>query len=67
MFSAILALLTLPYLDFSRSRGFQFKPFSKLSIFVFLGIFVILMILGAKHVEDPFISLGMIATFLYFA
>jgi ubiquinol-cytochrome c reductase cytochrome b subunit len=29
MFGAILAILTLPYFDLSKTRGFQFKPISK--------------------------------------
>ena len=66
MFAAILALLTLPYADLSRSRGIQFKPASKVSFFIFVANFILLMILGAKHVEAPFIALGMISTFIYF-
>lgn len=66
MFSAILALLTMPYVDLSRSRGIQFKPASKLSFFIFVANFILLMILGAKHVEAPFITLGMVSTFIYF-
>jgi ubiquinol-cytochrome c reductase cytochrome b subunit len=30
MFGAILAILTLPYFDLSKTRGFQFKPISKI-------------------------------------
>jgi ubiquinol-cytochrome c reductase cytochrome b subunit len=29
--------------------------------------FLILMVLGAKHVESPFIELGQISTVIYFA
>ncbi len=67
MFSAILALLTLPYLDFSRSRGIQFKPISKAAFFIFLSNFIVLMILGAKHVESPFIEFGMVCTSIFFS
>jgi ubiquinol-cytochrome c reductase cytochrome b subunit len=66
MFSAILALLAMPFVDLSRSRGIQFKPASKISFFIFVANFILLMILGAKHVESPFIELGMACTFLYF-
>jgi len=66
MFSAILALLAMPYVDLARSRGIQFKPLSKTGFFVFLVNFIMLMILGAKHVESPFILFGMIATAAYF-
>jgi ubiquinol-cytochrome c reductase cytochrome b subunit len=67
MFSALVILLTLPYLDLSRVRGFAFKPVSKTIFFVLGATFIALMILGAKHVESPFIELGMAATFVYFA
>ena len=66
MFSAILILLTMPLVDQSRSRGLQFRPLSKVAFFVFLGNFLILMELGAKHVESPYIELGQICTAIYF-
>ena len=67
MFSAILILLIMPFTDLSRSRGIQFKPISKAAFFIFVGNFIILMELGAKHVESPFIEFGQICTVLYFA
>jgi len=66
MFSAILILLLLPITDVSRSRGMQFRPISKAAFFVFVANFLILMQLGAKHVESPFIEFGQISTVLYF-
>jgi ubiquinol-cytochrome c reductase cytochrome b subunit len=67
MFSAILALLTMPYTDLSKIRGIQFRPLSKIVFYVFIANFLILMQLGAKHVESPFIEFGQISTALYFA
>jgi cytochrome c oxidase subunit 2 len=67
MFSALLILITLPFTDLSRSRGIQFRPLSKIAFYVFVGNFLILMQLGAKHVESPFIELGQISTIIYFA
>ena len=66
MFSAILILLLLPITDVSRSRGMQFRPLSKIAFYVFVANFLILMQLGAKHVESPFIELGQVSTILYF-
>jgi ubiquinol-cytochrome c reductase cytochrome b subunit len=66
MFSAILILLLLPITDVSRSRGMQFRPLSKISFYIFVANFLILMQLGAKHVESPFIEFGQISTVLYF-
>ena len=67
MLGAILMLLVMPYTDFSKSRGVQFRPLSKIAFYVFLGNFLILMQLGAKHVESPFIEFGQISTVLYFS
>jgi uncharacterized membrane protein len=65
MFSAILILLVMPFTDLSRSRGIQFRPLSKIAFYV--SNFLILMQLGAKHVEYPFIEFGQISTIIYFA
>ena len=67
MFSAILALLAMPFTDLSKLRGIQFRPLSKIAFFIFVANFLILMQLGAKHVESPFIEFGQISTTLYFA
>src|SRR6201995_626250 len=67
MFSAILILLIMPLVDLSRSRGLQFRPLSKIAFYIFVVNFLILMQLGAKHVESPFIELGQISTILYFS
>lgn len=67
MFSAILIILAMPFTDLSRSRGIQFKPLSKIAFYGFVGNFLILMQLGAKHVESPFIEFGQISTILYFS
>ncbi|RYE16089.1 MAG: hypothetical protein EOP34_00240 [Rickettsiales bacterium] len=67
MFSAILILLVMPFADLSRTRGLQFKPLSKISFYLFVFNFLILMQLGAKHVEYPFIEFGQLSTLLYFS
>ncbi|OCL11880.1 transmembrane di-heme cytochrome [Glonium stellatum] len=67
MFSAILILLVMPFTDLSRSRGIQFRPLSKIAFYFFVANFLILMQLGAKHVESPFIEFGQISTIIYFS
>lgn len=66
MFSSLLILLILPKADLSLTKGIQFRPLSKIMFYVFVINFLILMQLGAKHVESPFIELGQISTALYF-
>jgi hypothetical protein len=67
MLAAILILLAMPYTDLGKYRGLQFKPISKNIFYVFIGIFFILLILGAKHVESPYIEYGQISTLIYFS
>jgi ubiquinol-cytochrome c reductase cytochrome b subunit len=67
MLSAILILLAMPFTDLSRSRGIQFRPLSKIAFYIFIANFIVLMILGAKHVESPFIEFGQISTIIYFS
>jgi ubiquinol-cytochrome c reductase cytochrome b subunit len=67
MFSAILIILILPITDLGKSKGFQFRPLSKIGFWIFVVNFLILMQLGAKHVESPFIELGQLSTIVYFS
>jgi ubiquinol-cytochrome c reductase cytochrome b subunit len=67
MLSAILVILAMPYTDLSRSRGIQFRPLSKIAFYIFVANFIILIVLGAKHVESPFIEFGQISTVIYFS
>lgn len=67
MLAAILILLAMPYTDLGRSRGIQFRPLSKIAFYVFIANFFILMVIGAKHVESPYIELGQISTIIYFS
>lgn len=67
MFSSILILLTLPFTDLGQTKGLQFRPLSKIVFYIFVANFLVLMQIGQKHVETPFIELGQISTVLYFA
>lgn len=67
MFAAILIIISMIFLDLSKMRGNQYRPLSKIFFFLFVGVFVMLMILGSKHVETPFIEYGQIFTVLYFS
>jgi len=67
MFAAILALMVMPLTDLSKLRGVQFRPLSKVVFYIFVANFLVLMQIGAKHVETPFIEFGQLSTVLYFA
>jgi ubiquinol-cytochrome c reductase cytochrome b subunit len=67
MFSAILIILTMAFTDLGKLRGIQFKPLNKVVFFAFVANLLLLMVLGAKHVESPFIEFGQLATLAYFS
>ena len=67
MFSAILAIMLLPITDLSRSKGLQFRPLSKIALYVFVANFLVLIQLGAKHVESSYIEFGQISSILFFS
>jgi len=66
MFMAIFILLFLPLLDFSYIRSYSFRPIMKIFYWLFIFNFLLLLWIGAKPVEDPYIFLGALASVLYF-
>jgi quinol-cytochrome oxidoreductase complex cytochrome b subunit len=66
MLMSLLILLAMPILDTCRVRGSQFRPLMRFSFWLFVTDFFYLMYLGSQHAEEPFVTLGMIATAVYF-
>ena len=66
MFGALLIFISMIFLDVNKMRGFQYRPISKIAFYSFCSIFLGLMVLGAKHVESPYIELGQSLTLAYF-
>ena len=67
MFGALLIITILPKTDLGYTKGLQFRLLTKLVFFFFIANFLVLMVLGAKHVETPYIELGQAATVIYFS
>ena len=67
MFGSLFILLVLPYTDLSRIRGNQFKPFMKFAFWLFVVDFIILLWIGSQHPNEPYVTIGQIATAFYFA
>ena len=67
MFASLVILMVLPKTDLGITKGFQFRPLSKFAFYLFVTNFLLLLQLGAKHVETPFIEFGQISTALYFS
>lgn len=67
MLGSLLILLLMPILDTSRVRGSQFRPLMRFAFWVFVTDFFLLMFIGSQHAEEPYITIGAIATALYFS
>jgi ubiquinol-cytochrome c reductase cytochrome b subunit len=64
---AIISLFLLPFIHFPETRSMRFRPMSKIAFWCFVLVCLILGWLGGKPIETPYLILGQIATFLYFA
>jgi len=67
MFSSLLILLAMPFVDTSRVRGSQFRPLMRWAFWLFVANFFVLMFIGSQHVEEPFITVGAVSTVFYFS
>ena len=67
MFSSILILFVLPWLDTSRIRSATFRPVFKIFFWIFVAVTVMLTWCGAQLPEGLPLVLSQIGTFWYFA
>jgi len=67
MFSSILILLALPWLDTSRVRSGKYRPVFKLEFWVFAIVCVALGFIGSKPPEGAYVIWGQVLTAYYFA
>ena len=67
MFSSILILLFLPWLDTSRVRSGKYRPIFKLEFWVFAVVCVALGYIGSRPPEGSYVLWGQILTVYYFA
>lgn len=66
MFSAIIVLMILPFLNRSKVRSGIFRPLFALSFWFLSADFLLLGWVGQKPVETPYIEAGMLGTVFYF-
>ena len=66
MFSSILILLFLPWLDTSRVRSGKYRPIFKLEFWVFAAVCVALGYVGAQPPTPALGTIGLILTTYYF-
>nr|QIV24560.1 cytochrome b [Utra nitida] len=63
---SIAILYTLPFMNKKAYLSNQFYPASKVLFWLLFTVIILLTWIGARPVEDPFITVGQILTILYF-
>ncbi len=67
MFSSILVLFVLPWLDTSKVRSMRFRPVARMWFLLFVIVCLVLGYLGGKPAEGVYVMWAQIATAYYFA
>src|SRR3984893_5485419 len=67
MFSAIIVLAFLPWLDNAKVKSAKYRPLAKQFFWIFVIICVLLGYLGAQPPEGIYVIAGRVLTFCYFA
>ncbi len=67
MFSSILVLFVLPWLDTSKVRSMRYRPVARMWFFLFVIACLALGWLGGKPAEGTYVMFAQIATAYYFA
>jgi ubiquinol-cytochrome c reductase cytochrome b/c1 subunit len=67
MFSSILLLVFLPWLDGAKTRSCKYRPLARQFFWMFVFVCIVLGYLGSKPPEGIYVILGRILTFCYFA
>jgi ubiquinol-cytochrome c reductase cytochrome b subunit len=66
LFAALLILFILPFRDTGLKRGLPFYPLRQILFWSFIASWVILTWIGGRPVEDPYVTIGQLATIWYF-
>nr|YP_009742826.1 cytochrome b [Streptocephalus cafer]QID91188.1 cytochrome b [Streptocephalus cafer] len=64
---SILILITMPFTFKPKFRGLAFYPLLQFIFWSLVTIVILLTWIGARPVEDPYITIGQILTVLYFS
>nr|ANW06497.1 cytochrome b [Scutiger liupanensis] len=63
---SILILMAMPFLHTSNQRSLMFRPLSQIFFWLLVANTLILTWIGGQPVEDPFITIGQLASISYF-
>nr|ANU83266.1 cytochrome b [Loxoblemmus equestris] len=64
--ASIAILFTLPFTNNNKFRSLQFYPINQIMFWSYVTIVMLLTWIGARPVEDPFITTGQLLTVMYF-
>nr|YP_004021889.1 cytochrome b [Exorista sorbillans]ADI48564.1 cytochrome b [Exorista sorbillans]ADO85320.1 cytochrome b [Exorista sorbillans] len=64
---SIAILMILPLYHLSKFRGIQFYPINKILFWMMTATVILLTWIGARPVEDPYVSIGQMLTIIYFS
>ncbi|MDB5412689.1 MAG: cytochrome b [Rubritepida sp.] len=67
MGGSILVLFVLPWLDTSKVRSMRFRPITRVLFFLWTINFFVLLSMGGKPAEQPYVLISQICTVIYFA
>jgi ubiquinol-cytochrome c reductase cytochrome b/c1 subunit len=67
MFSAIIVLVFLPWLDSAKTRSCKYRPLAKQFFWMFVVVCIVLGYLGSQPPEGIYVIAGRILTVCYFA
>jgi ubiquinol-cytochrome c reductase cytochrome b/c1 subunit len=67
MFASIAILFVLPWLDTSPVRSMRFRPVARWFLLLWTVNFFVLMWVGAKPAEQPYVLIAQLCTAYYFA
>lgn len=66
LFIALLILFILPFSSSINKKRLAFYPITQILFWILVSSWIILTWIGGRPVEDPYITIGQVFTFLYF-